>query len=89
MDRRKTFGIGDTAKMTGVSEKQLRHWEGLYIPEPERVVCGMRAYRRYTESQVKLIRRIKEFLNQGFMLKTASKMAHAEIQDRKRGAGDA
>ena len=25
--KHETFSIGDTARMTGVSQKQLRHWE--------------------------------------------------------------
>ena len=70
-----TFSIGDTAEMTGVSQKQLRHWEGRYIPEPERVVCGERAYRRYSQEQVNLIRQIKRYMDQGFTLKSASEMA--------------
>ena len=82
------YSIGDTAKMAGVSQKQLRHWEGLYIPQPERVVCGMRAYRRYSQEQVDLVRRIKMYLDQGFTLKTASEKARSEILSKKGGAGD-
>ena len=37
----KTFGIGDTSKMTGISKSQLRNWEGKFIPEPYRTVCGI------------------------------------------------
>jgi len=88
MEKRTTFGIGDTARMAGVSQKQLRHWEGLYIPQPERVVYGMRAYRRYSQEQVNLVRRIKTFLDQGFTLKTASEKARSEILSKKGGAGD-
>ena len=79
------YSIGDTAEMTGVSQKQLRHWEGKYIPEPERVVCGERAYRRYTDDQIKLIKEIKRYRDQGFTLESASKMAHANIQTKKGG----
>ena len=36
-----TFSIGDTAKMTGATQKQIRHWEAKgYIPEAGRVVSG-------------------------------------------------
>ena len=81
----KDFGIGDAERMTGVSQKQLRHWEGKYIPEPERVVCGERAYRRYTEDQINLIRRIKQYRDQGFTLKSASEMAalNQEIKEEQ------
>jgi DNA-binding transcriptional MerR regulator len=46
---------------------------------PERIVCGERAYRRYSQTQVKLIKRIKEYQNQGFTLKMASKKAHEDL----------
>ena len=82
--REPTYSIGDTAKMTGVSQKQLRHWEGKYIPEPERVVCGERSYRWYTKSQVNLIRRIKDYLDEGFTLPTAAKKGDEDMSRKGR-----
>ena len=71
-----TYSIGDTSKMTGVSQKQIRNWEACgYIPEAERIVCGERAYRRFTQDQVNVIREIKEYLDQGYTLKHASRLA--------------
>ena len=75
-DRKITYSIGDTAKMTGVSQKQIRNWEARgYIEEAERNVCGERAYRRFTPDQVKVIREIKEYLDKGFTLAYASRLA--------------
>jgi DNA-binding transcriptional MerR regulator len=72
----KTFSIGDTAKLAGVSQKQLRNWEARgYIPPPTRVVCGKRAYRHFTEKQVKLIQVIKRMLDEGYALPHASRLA--------------
>ena len=40
---KKNYSIGDTAKMTGVTQKQIRNWEAKgYIPEATRVVSGER-----------------------------------------------
>jgi DNA-binding transcriptional MerR regulator len=39
----KTYSIGDAEKMTGISQRMLRAWEGKHIPFPERIVCGDRA----------------------------------------------
>ena len=76
---KKTYSIGDTAKITRVSEKQLRHWEEQnYLSDIERVVCGERAYRRYSEAQIKQIANIKEYLDMGFTLSAASKKALAK-----------
>ena len=74
-----TFSIGDTSKITGVSQRKLRSWEGKYIPKPERIVCGERAYRRYTQAQINLISRINEYQSQGFTLSAASKKASEDM----------
>jgi len=80
-NRRETFSIGDTAKITGVSQKQIRNWEGCgYIPEADRVVCGERAYRRFTQLQVDIIREIRRYLDQGYTLKHASGLARNNVK---------
>ena len=84
----KTYSIGDASRMTGVSQRKLRSWEGKYIPEPERLVCGERAYRRYTQAQINLITRIKEYQDQGFTLSAAAKKA-TDGMVRKGGMGNA
>jgi DNA-binding transcriptional MerR regulator len=73
--RRITYSIGDTSKMTVVTQKQIRNWEYRgYIEEAERNVCGERAYRRFTPDQVNVIREIKAYLDKGFTLAYASRL---------------
>jgi len=74
-----TFSIGDAEKLTGVSQRMLRAWEGRHVPVPERIVCGERAYRRYTQDQVTLIKRIKEYQDQGYTLKMAAQKARKDL----------
>ena len=74
------FSIGDTARMTGVTQKQIRHWEPRgYIPEATRVVCGDMAYRYFSLDQIEIITRIKGYLDQGYTLSHASKMTRNKI----------
>jgi DNA-binding transcriptional MerR regulator len=63
-----TYSTGETEKLTGASQKQIRYWECWgYISDPiERNICGDIAYRRFTPSQVELIRSIKRYLDQGY-----------------------
>ena len=75
----KTYSIGDASRITGVSQRKLRAWEGKYIPEPERLVCGERAYRRYTQTQINLIARINKYQDQGFTLSAAAKKATDDL----------
>jgi DNA-binding transcriptional MerR regulator len=74
------FSIGDTAKMTGVTQKQIRNWEARgYITKADRVVCGERAYRYFSLDQIETIRKIKNHIDQGYTLAHASKMAKNKI----------
>ena len=75
----KTVGIGDATLLTGVSQKQLRSWEKRYFPDPDRVVCGERAYRRYTQADIELIQKIKKYRDQGYTLEAAAKFANKEV----------
>lgn len=75
--QKQDYSIGDTARITGVTEKQLRHWEDRgYIQGINRVVCGARAYRIYSEDQIQLLTAIKGYLNEGFTLSVAAEKAN-------------
>ena len=84
-NKAQNYSIGDTAKMSGASKKQIRNWETKgYIPTAERVVSGDRAYRRFSLKQVELISRIKGFLDEGYTLPAAAEKAKTEtLQSRK------
>ena len=82
-ERIRTYGIGDASRMTGISQKQLRSWEGKFIPMPQKIVSGNFAYRRYTDDEIALIRKIKQYQDEGFTLKIAAKKASTEISMRK------
>ena len=76
MNKHNSFSIGDTSNMTGVSQKQIRHWESRgYIPPAVRVVCGKRAYRYFSKYQVEQIKAVKAMLDQGFTLAHAAQVA--------------
>ena len=79
------FSIGDTAKMTGATQKQIRNWEAKgYIPKADRIVCGDRAYRRFSSKQVEMISRIKDFLDEGYTLSAAAvKAKTSNLKQRK------
>ena len=79
--KRKTYSIGEAARICGVTEKQIRHWEEKgHIPQPDRVICGKRSYRQFGETELKLIRRIKKFLDEGFTLASAAKKAASTLK---------
>jgi DNA-binding transcriptional MerR regulator len=75
-----TYSIGDTSRITGVSQKQLRHWEVRgYISAPMRIVCGQRAYRYFNKKQVEQIQAMKSLMDEGYALASASRLAKKSI----------
>lgn len=75
------YGIGEAVEKTGASHKQLRYWEEQkYIPAPERIVCGDRAYRRYSETQIKIISEIKRLIDLGYSVEGAVRVARENIE---------
>lgn len=80
MSIKKDLSIGEAARQCDCSIKQIRHWaEKHYIPEPERVICGERAYRMFGADDLELIKGIKSYLNEGYRLPVAAKKAVEEI----------
>ena len=74
MPQKNTFSIGDTAEMAGVTQRQIRDWEARsYIPKAQRLICGDRAYRRFTTEQIEIIKKIKSYQDQGFTLQAAAR----------------
>jgi len=79
------FSIGNVAKMTGATKKQIRNWEASgHIPNADRIQYGGRAYRRFSLKQVELISKIRELRDEGYTLSAAAEKAKAEtLQPRK------
>jgi DNA-binding transcriptional MerR regulator len=76
----KTYSIGDSAQMIGVTQRQLRNWEEQdYIPKLDRIICGDRHYRRFSLKDIELARLIKKYLDEGFTLPVAADKAKAEM----------
>jgi DNA-binding transcriptional MerR regulator len=79
--RERHYSIGEAARICGVTVKQIRNWEEKhYIPAPYRVICGERSYREFTEADLKIIRRIKSYVEKGYRLSTAARKAKKSIQ---------
>ena len=82
MKTQQTYSIGETSAMTGISQRQLRDWEGKYIPEPIRISMGVRLFRRYTSDDIRLLKIIQADLEKGFTLSAAAKNAAATITQK-------
>ena len=72
----KTFSISSVSEMTGVSKNRIREWhdKGL-LPNVQWIPVGSRNHRRFTEDDIKLIKKIDEYQKQGFVLRVAAEKA--------------
>jgi len=79
-----TVSIGEASRLTGASIKQIRFWsdKGM-IPEPERVVCGERSYRQFSEADLENIKSVKSFLDEGYTLQASARKANEERRKSK------
>ena len=81
----KTYTIKEAARVSGVSEKKIRHWESKkYIPEAQRIICGERTFRQYTERDFILLTRIREYLDDGYTLVAAAEKARIKFQEENK-----
>jgi DNA-binding transcriptional MerR regulator len=54
-----TYSTGETAELTDATIKQIYYWEKRGFLNPDKVVCGKIAYKRYTPCQVDIVKEIK------------------------------
>ena len=81
-EAQKTYTIKEAARVSGVSEKKIRHWESKgYIPKAQRIICGERTFRQYTERDFGLIALIRGYLDEGYTLTAAAEKARIESQE--------
>ena len=75
-----TYSIGTVAKMAGIPKYKLRHWCNRYLTHIERIRIGDSYHRRFTERDIDLIKRIKDFREKGFTLDAAVEQARRELK---------
>lgn len=80
-DDKGKYRINAVAEMTGIPAATLRAWERRYgVPEPRRTESS---YRVYSDSDIELIRRVRELCEQGMAPSEAAKLVMADFEHRK------
>ena len=67
------FKSADIIKRARISLRQLYYWELKGIIKPELVKMGTRQFKRYSEKDIVLLKKIKLFLAEGYTLESAVK----------------
>lgn len=78
----RTYSIGTVANMTGIPKHKLRHWCNRYLTNIQRIQIGDSHHRRFTESNIKTVKRINQLMKNGFTLKAASYDAINQIEEK-------
>lgn len=66
-----SFGTTDMMRETNLSPAQIYYWERVGILNPTLIRFGEREFRRYSNEDVRRVKRVKRFLSMGFSLKVA------------------
>ena len=77
----KTYSIGAVAKMTGITKGKLRHWTDKHLTHVQRIQIGESQHRRYTEMDIQLIQKIKEYREYGYTLDAAVAVARKKVKE--------
>ena len=67
-----TFSIGAVAKIVGIPKYKLRNWCDRYLTHIQKIEIGNTQHRRFTEEDVKIIKRIDQLMKGGHTLKSAA-----------------
>ena len=78
-----TYSIGAVSKMTGIEKHKLRNWCDRYLTHIQKIEIGNTQHRRFTEADIALIKKIKEYRRKGFMLNVAVENARQDIMTGK------
>lgn len=76
------LSIGEIAHGTGVTRRQLRHWEELGLLAPDSVDAAT-GYRRYSPSRVGRVRAIASLRALGFGLDVIADLLDAHLDERR------
>lgn len=61
----------EVTRRLDISLRQLYYWELKGIVRPRMITMGSREFKRYSGRDLEKLRRIKEFLDQGYTLNSA------------------
>ena len=79
-----TYSIGTVARMTRIPKYKLRHWCNRHLTHIQRIQIGDSFHRRFTEKDIELISKIKEYRLKGFTLDGAVENARQDLMAGKK-----
>ncbi len=81
MDRIVWLSSSEVTRQLEISLRQLYYWELKGIVKPRVVTMGSREFKRYSAKDFETLRRIKEYLDQGYTLSSAAERVRAGVEN--------
>lgn len=70
------YTSSEVTRKLNISLRQLYYWELKGIIRPECITMGSRDFKRYSQSDVETLQRVKNYLEQGYTLNGAVQRAY-------------
>jgi len=64
----KVYTSSEIVNLVGISLRQLYYWELRGVVHPKSFTLGAREFKHYTESDMIILKKIKQFLSEGYSL---------------------
>ena len=69
--RLEKYGTAEICRMAGISQRQLEYWVLIGIVTPSFEPHGQRYFKRFTEADVEILKRVKQLTDEGFLVSRA------------------
>lgn len=70
----------DVIRRLDISLRQLYYWELKGVVKPKVVTQGSREFKRYSENDLEVLRRVKDYIDQGYTLNSALQRASTVVE---------
>ncbi len=80
MDRILWLSSSEVTRRLDISLRQLYYWELKGIVKPRVITMGSREFKRYSAKDLETLKKIKEYLDQGYTLSSAAQRVRADSE---------
>jgi DNA-binding transcriptional MerR regulator len=75
------YGAADVCRLVGISHRQLEYWVLIGVVCPTGEMHGSKRFRRFTDQDVLILKRIKLLTDEGFLVSRAIEKVRRETPE--------
>jgi len=83
MNEGEYLSSSEVTRKLDISLRQLYYWELKGIIRPKMITMGSREFKRYSFKDVDVLRKVKQFLDQGYTLTSAVQRVQEIVETEK------